>query len=55
MTPAGGVALVEAVESSGKAYNLLENYPFSKENQYARKPLDTDKALEELRTWLLQA
>lgn len=37
MTPAEGVALVEAVESSGKVYNLLENYPFSKENQYARK------------------
>jgi len=35
-TPAQGVALVEAVEKSGKVYNLLENYPFSKNNIYIR-------------------
>ena len=35
-TPAEGVALVEAVEKSGKVYNLLENYPFTKENMYVR-------------------
>lgn len=33
-TPAEGVRVVEAVEKSGKVYNLLENYPFSKENMY---------------------
>ena len=33
-TPAESVRLVEAVEKSGKVYNLLENYPFSKENMY---------------------
>lgn len=37
ITPAEGVRLVEAVEKSGKIYNLLENYPFSKENMFARK------------------
>ena len=36
-TPAEGVALVEAVEKSGKVYNLLENYPFTKDNMYVRK------------------
>ena len=36
-TPAQGVALVEAVERSGKIYNLLENYPFSKNNMYVRR------------------
>ena len=36
-TPAEAVRLIEAVEASGKVYNLLENYPFSKANQYARK------------------
>ena len=37
MKPSDGVRLVEAVEKSGKVYNLLENYPFSKPNMYARK------------------
>ena len=37
MKPSDGVRLVEAVEKSGKVYNLLENYPFSKINLYARK------------------
>lgn len=36
-TPAEGVAVVEAVEKSGKVYHLLENYPFSRENMYLRK------------------
>jgi hypothetical protein len=37
-TMADGVALVEAVEASGKVYNLAENYPFSAANSYlARK------------------
>ncbi|MBO4620243.1 MAG: Gfo/Idh/MocA family oxidoreductase [Victivallales bacterium] len=36
-TPAEGVRLVEAVEKSGKVYNMLENYPFSKENLYLAK------------------
>ena len=36
-TPGEGVQLVEAVEKSGKVYNLLENYPFMKVNQYAKK------------------
>lgn len=36
-TPAQGVRLVEAVEKSGKIYNLLENYPFTKENLYLAK------------------
>lgn len=36
-TPAQGVALVEAVEKSGKVYNLAENYPFSIENMYLAK------------------
>ena len=36
-TPAEGVRLVEAVEKSGKIYNLLENYPFTKENMYLAK------------------
>ena len=35
-TPAEGVRLVEAVEKSGKVYNLLENYPFTKDNMYIR-------------------
>ena len=33
-TPAEGVKVVEAVEKSGKVYNLLENYPFTKVNMY---------------------
>lgn len=37
MTPAEAVQVVEAVEKSGKVYNLLENYPFSKENMFLRK------------------
>ncbi len=37
LTPAEGVALVEAVEQSGLVYNLAENYPFSKENMYFAK------------------
>lgn len=36
-TPAEGVRVLEAVEKSGKVYNLLENYPFTKENLYLRK------------------
>lgn len=37
MKPSEGVRLVEAVEKSGKVYNLLENYPFAKMNMLARK------------------
>lgn len=37
LTPADAVRLVEAVEKSGKVYNLLENYPFSKENMYLQR------------------
>jgi hypothetical protein len=33
-TPAEGVRLVEAVERSGKVYNLAENYPFSAANMW---------------------
>jgi hypothetical protein len=37
-TMAEGVRLVEAVEKSGKVYNLAENYPFTPANMYlARK------------------
>ena len=36
-TPAQGVELVEAVEKSGKVYNLLENYPFTKDNMFLKK------------------
>lgn len=37
-TMAEGVRLVEAVEESGKVYNLAENYPFTPANRYlARK------------------
>ena len=36
-TPADAVRLVEAVEKSGKVYNLLENYPFTRENMYLQK------------------
>ena len=36
-TPAQGVRVVEAVQKSGKVYNLLENYPFTKENFYLAK------------------
>lgn len=39
-TPAEAVALVEAVEKSGKVYNLLENYPFMKPNMIAKKLWD---------------
>ena len=34
MTPADAVKVIEAVEKSGKVYNLLENYPFTKEYMY---------------------
>jgi len=37
MKPSDGVRLVEAVEKSGKVYNLLENYPFMKSNMMAKK------------------
>ena len=40
MTPADGVRVVEAVEKSGKVYNYLENYPFTKENMYLKKLWD---------------
>lgn len=40
MTPADGVRLVEAVEASGKCYNLLENYPFTKANMYLKRLWD---------------
>ena len=36
-TPADAVRLVEAVEKSGKVYNMLENYPFSRECMYLQK------------------
>jgi len=36
-TPAEGVRLAEAVEKSGKIYNLLENYPFTRENLFLAK------------------
>lgn len=36
-TPAEGVQVIEAVEKSGKIYNFLENYPFTKENSYLKK------------------
>ena len=36
-TPAEGAALVEAVEASGKVYNLAENYPFMKCNLFIEK------------------
>ncbi len=36
-TPAQGVRLTEAVEKSGKVFNLLENFPFTKENLYLKK------------------
>ena len=36
-TPADAVRIVEAVEKSGKIFNLLENYPYSKENMYVQK------------------
>ncbi len=39
-TPAEGVRVVEAVEKSGKVYNLLENYPFTKENMFLKKLWD---------------
>jgi len=37
MTPAEGVALVEAVERTGLVYNMTENYPFSLPNLYLAK------------------
>ena len=40
-TLAEGVELIEAVEKSGKVYHLLENYPFRKENLYAKRLWDT--------------
>ena len=39
-SPADGVRLVEAVERSGKVYNLLENYPFTKENMFLKQLWD---------------
>jgi len=36
-TPADAVKLIEAMEKSGKIYNLLENYPFTPENMYMQK------------------
>ena len=39
-SPAAGVALVEAVEQSGKVYHLLENYPFTKANMYLKSLWD---------------
>lgn len=36
-TPAEGVRVVEAVENSGKIYNLLENYPFTRDNMFLKK------------------
>ena len=36
-TPAQGVRVVEALQKSGKVYNLLENYPFTRENLYLAK------------------
>ena len=36
-TPAEGVALVEAVERSGKVYQLAENYPFRKDCLYFKR------------------
>lgn len=39
-TPADAVKLVEAVEKSGKVYNLLENYPFTATNMYLKKRWD---------------
>ncbi|MBO5763298.1 MAG: Gfo/Idh/MocA family oxidoreductase, partial [Lentisphaeria bacterium] len=39
-TVAEGVQVIEAVEKSGKIYNLLENYPFTKPNLYLKKLWD---------------
>lgn len=36
-TMADAVKIVEAVEKGGKVFNLLENYPFTKENLFLRK------------------
>lgn len=36
-TPAQGVELIEAVEKSGKIYNLLENYPYMAPNRNLRR------------------
>lgn len=36
-TPAEGVALVEAVEKTGRIYQLAENYPYSLANRYLAK------------------
>ena len=36
-TPADAVKIVEAVEKSGKIYNLLENYPFTAENMHMQR------------------
>ena len=35
--PGDAVRLIEAVEKSGKVYNLLENYPFTRENMYLQR------------------
>ena len=42
-TPAEGVALVEAVEKSGKIYMLAENYPYMVFNQEMRRIFRTGK------------
>ena len=36
-TPADAVKIIEAVEKSGKIYNLLENYPFTPQNMYMQR------------------
>ena len=37
MTPADAVKVIEAVEKSGKIYNLLENYPYTPQNMYMQR------------------
>jgi hypothetical protein len=36
-TPADAVKVIEAVEKSGKIYNILENYPFTQQNMYMQQ------------------
>ncbi len=43
LTPAEGVALVDAVEKSGKTYMLAENYPYMPFNQEMRRIFRTGK------------
>lgn len=40
LTMAEGVALIEAVESSGRTYMLAENYPYMRHNQEMRRLYD---------------